>query len=265
MMCAAPCFERKGSGFLKKNNPMEREEKMEGGKIAIKNPVFKWLDNFWYHYKWTVLIVAFFVITFAFCFSQCTQRRVSDSYITFVGGYTPQLEEIAAIEQIFYQIHQQTDVQKATSVGFSSYPFYTEGELKALYTNPETGEVDTYGFALAKQSNKDRYDSFSSYMMTGECSIWLVSNYIYENKFRESMAVELSKNFDVLPSSAYDEYAIRLGDTELYQYYDALQVLPEDTLIVLSPAFAVYGAASNEARYKAVVELYRSIVNFQAP
>ncbi|MBQ8416617.1 MAG: hypothetical protein IJX13_06960, partial [Clostridia bacterium] len=95
--------------------------------------------------------------------------------------------------------------------------------------------------------------------------IWLVDPYVYEYKLRSTLAVPLEQTFgDREIDGAYDDNAIRLGDTALYKHYKALQVLPEDTLLVLSKPF-VYGAASNEAFYQRMVKLYRAMVEFEAP
>ena len=39
----------------------QRKIKEQGGAIAVQNPVLKWLDNYWYHYKWHTIVVAFFI------------------------------------------------------------------------------------------------------------------------------------------------------------------------------------------------------------
>ena len=45
----------------------------------------KWLDNFWYHYKWPVIIAAFFITISAVCISQMVSKEHYDMYIRYVG------------------------------------------------------------------------------------------------------------------------------------------------------------------------------------
>ena len=253
-----------------------RDEKLAGGEIAMPHnrpewleKALKWLDNFWYHYKWTALITLFFVVTFAVCFVQCSTRTTSDSHIAFADGAELGEAERASVEQVLSLLSNDTFGEEAFSIGFTSYTFFDEEELRALYTytDPDTGkeEFDNYGYQLAKNANSGRYDSFGDYVMTGECVIWLVDPYVYEYKLRSTLAVPLEQTFgDREIDGAYDDNAIRLGDTALYKHYKALQVLPEDTLLVLSKPF-VYGAASNEAFYQRMVKLYRAMVEFEAP
>ena len=80
----------------------------------------------------------------------------------------------------------------------------------------------------------------------------------------EKLAVPLAETFGATPTGAYDEYAIRLGDTAIYQYYEALQVLPADTLVVFTRSYFM-GASSNEKTYEEFKTLYKAIVEFQAP
>lgn len=253
----------------------QREKKLQGGEIAMSkdrprwlDKALKWLDNFWYHYKWPFLISLFFIITFAVCFVQCSTRTTSDAYIAFADGAELTSKERASVEQVL-SLLVQSAFEEPFSVGFSSHSFFSEEELKSLYTytDPQTGkeEFDNYGYQLAKNANQGRYNSFGDYVMTGDCVIWLVDSYVYEHKLKSTLAVPLKDTFgeDAI-DGAYDASAIRLGDLEIYQHYKVLQVLPEDTLLVLSKHF-IYGSAANEAFYQRMVRLYRAIVEFEAP
>lgn len=242
-----------------------RQDKENGGEIVISNPFLKWWDNFWYHHKWTVIVVAFFLVVFIVCFVQCSQRTLSDIYVTFSGGVVVSEEEGNAISQVMGSLLSAKEGENASKVGVVSYTFFSEEELRALYTDPETKKFDNAGYNRAKQANAERFSSLQDYMMTGECSLWLISPTVYgELNMKSDLGVSLEEALGSRPACAYDDYAIRLGDTELYRYYEALQVLPEDTLVVLSASF-IWGASSDDARYAQIRELFRAIVEFKAP
>ena len=243
----------------------KREEKLAGEGIAIRHPIFLWFENLWYHHKWTIIIVAFFLFVAIVCFAQCATTPHKDIYITFGGSYTMTGEEHQAVERVFDELSKNTFSENIPAVGVVSYPFYTEEELRTLFTDPETGDFDGAAFNMAKGQNANRLEELSSYMMTGECSIWLVNTSVYEAQhMNEKLAVPLAETFGTTPIGAYDEYAIRLGDTAIYQYYEALQVLPADTLIVFTRSYFM-GASSNEKTYEQFKALYRAIVEFEAP
>ena len=250
---------------MSEKEPINREEKLSGEGIAIRHPVFVWFENLWYHHKWTILLVAFFLFVAIVCFAQCATTPHKDVYITFGGSHTMTSEELAAVERVFGDLSKNTIPEKSPAVGIVSYPFYTEDELRALFIDPETGDFNVASYNTAKGQNADRLKELSSYMMTGECSIWLVNTSVYEAQhMTEKLAVPLADTFGTTPEGAYDEYAIRLGDTAFYQYYEALQVLPADTLIVLTRPYFM-GASSNEQTYAQFKALYRAIVEFEAP
>ena len=250
---------------MSQREPNIREEKLTGEGIAIRHPIFLWFENLWYHYKWTILLIAFVLFVTIVCLVQCTTTPHKDAYITFGGSYTMTSEEKTAVERVFADICKKTFGEDAPAVGITDYPFYTEEELRALYTDPETGDFNGAAYNTAKGMNADRLKELSSYMMTGECSIWLVNTTVYEAQHMpEKLAVPLVETFETAPTGAYDEYAIRLGDTAIYQYYEALQVLPADTLIVLTHPYFM-GASSNEETYTQFKALYKAIVEFQAP
>ena len=248
------------------------------GEIVVNNRFFKWLDNFWYHYKWTVIVVGFFVLVFVVCFSQCVQKVDINIPVVYAGGYQPTdaerlswtEEDRSAIKDVLSSLYRRSGGDETKNVGFLTYNVYTEEQLRAMATEKpekegESEKFSPYAFNAAKQNNIAEFDAFANYMGTGECSIWLLSEYVYEEKKVSDRAMPLSEIWGAeIPEGAYDAYAIRLGDTALYRYYDALHVLPEDTLIVLTRGW-IMGASSDEATYESYLRLYRAMVDFQAP
>ena len=242
----------------------QREDKITAGEVVIENKFLRWLDNYWYHYKWPTLVVAFFLFVGIVCFAQCSAREQGDVTVTFAGGYTVTAEEYAKILDVFNAIApKKANGEGQISVLLSAYSIYTEEELKKAYTDEE-GDLDVYSYNNAKQVSKDHLNTFGTYVMTGESAVWLVSEYVYEVQNLKKIAVPLSELYETLPESAYDDYAIRLADTALYQYYDVLKILPEDTLIVM-PHSMVWGESSDGEAYAEFLSMYRAIVEFQMP
>ncbi len=242
----------------------EREEKLAAGEIVIQNRLIRWLDNYWYHYKWPTIVVAFFLFVGIVCFTQCATKEPGDVTVSYAGGYTMTAEQHAKVVEIFNAIAPDAKDEKGQmSVLFSVYSVYTEDELKKAYTD-EDGKLDVYSFNNAKQVSKDHLSTFGTYVMTGESAVWLVSEYVYEVQNLQKLAVPLSELYETRPAGAYDDYAIRLSETALYQYYDALKILPEDTLIVMPQSY-VWGASADDESYADFMKMYRAIVDFQKP
>lgn len=241
-------------------NPGEKTEAPEWKK---QSRFLSWLDNFWYHYKWGVIAAAFFLTVFLICFIQCGTREKNDLTVTCAGGYTFSEEERQNLRILFSNYAPDLDGNGEKAVAVNDYSIYTEEELKALYTD-EDGDFSQYGYAAAKEHNTDRINTLSTYLKTGECGVYFVSEYVYQTMNLQKIAAPLSELFESAPASSYDGYAVRLRDTDLYQYYGVLQILPEDTLIVLSEDF-VWGATNNQTIYSAYRDLFCSFVNFRKP
>ena len=245
---------------------MKMEKENTSGEIVVENKLFKWLDNFWYHYKWPVIVVAFFTVVSLICFVQCATKETGDVTVAFAGNYTLTGEERERVLDVLNSVSPETEKDgKKTQmkVLLTDFSVYRVEELEKQYTN-EKGEVDIYAFTNAKQVSSDHLTTFGTYVMTGEAAVWLVSDYVYEQRNLQAVAVPLSELFEERPASAYNDYAIRLGDTELYKYYDALKVLPADTLIVMPQSY-VWGASSDVEQYEEFREMYDALVNFKRP
>ena len=45
----------------------------------------KWIDNFWYHYKWTFIVVTFFLVIGIVLTFQLITKEEYDAYVMYVG------------------------------------------------------------------------------------------------------------------------------------------------------------------------------------
>ena len=48
-----------------------------------QNKAYKWLDNYWYHYKWVTLAVVFFVTVFSALTAQMLTKEKPDAVILY--------------------------------------------------------------------------------------------------------------------------------------------------------------------------------------
>ncbi len=240
-----------------------QENKLPEGDIVVKNRFLTVLENFWYHYKWTVIVVVFFVLTFAICFAQCATKQTADLSVVFAGGNTLTGDQQAKINEVLDGLAPKDAKDEPLTSLLIAHSVYTDEEIRAASTD-EDGEFSPATYQNILQVTQNHLDTFGTYIMSGESGVWLVSEYVYEIQNLKKLARPLSELYDTVPENANDDYAIRLADTALYQYYDVLKVLPEDTLIVMSAPLAM-GAVSNAETYENYLSLYYAIVNFERP
>lgn len=247
----------------------ENNDKIHGGEIVIPNgKAAKFLDNIWYHYKWHIIIISFFVTVFAICFVQCATTPRPDVLFTYAGGYAFTGEEKSSINQLFSNLISDNAEEK-TSVAINPYTIYTEDELYKMYfedgLNAEQSNAANSAYMSAKNTNITTYSNFSNFLMTGESAVLFISEWVYTDKMAKDpeRMVALDQVFDQVPTAAYDAYAIRLSETDIYKQYDVLKAFPEDTLIILlQPTFA--GTISHEDVYALHKKLFSQLALFQA-
>ncbi len=250
---------------------MRTNEKIENAPDPAKQSrFFRWVENVWYHYKWGIIIGAFFLTVLIVSLVQCSSKEHADLTVAFGGGATLNEAEqhalSAALESVMPEDFDRNGKKKAELVVDS---VYTDEELRRMYSfydeETQTPMVDLASYQGAVHYNQERFRNINTYLMTGECAIWLVSPYVYEQANMKALAVKLSDLSDLLTGvtyTAYDEYAIRLADTDFYKTYQAVQVLPEDTLLVLIRV--AVGQMKKESTFNQCKQMYRAILQFKS-
>ena len=256
----------------------QKYEKQQAGEIVIQNRFVKWLDNFWYHYKWHTIAVLFFLFVFLVCFVQCSSSSgVAEVQLVYVGGYDPDTtletppnqltkEERQGILTVLSWVAPPMNGEEASpSVDLREFYVYDDEQIKGFCYDPQADKVHTPSADQMKLTSAQNMDQFVTYSLTGDSSVWFVSEAVYQTAaFDRSRIRPLTELYATVPESAYDGYAIRLSDTDLYRYYTAFQALPEDTLIVM-PHSMVWGESSDGEVYAEFLKLYHAIVDFQKP
>ena len=213
------------------------DQKLSDNKIALnENKFFKWLDNYWYHYKWPTIVVAFFVVVFSVCFVQACTHEEKDILITYAGPTSLAADEIAGIERLFTENLPEAFGNQGIDgkAGLVSYIIYSKEQIKELESKKNESEDPVH---IDTVFNSNEYNALNSQYKTGNGSIYLLDRWLYDELVSEDNTVErlkpLAEIFGEKPVGAIDKYGIRLGDTEIYKNSIELQVLPADTIICL--------------------------------
>ena len=215
----------------------EKNERLQEQQIAVEKGKFlKWLDNYWYHYKWPTIAVAFFVVVFAVCFIQSVTNEKKDILITYAGSATLAGDDKLAVETVLTDALPEGfgNNGKDGKAGFIPYLIYSKEQIKEIEERNSESEdpiyIDTVFIA-------NEYSALNSQYKTGNGSIYLLEEWLYRELLKEDGTTErlkpLAEVFGETPEGAIDAYAIRLGDTELYKNSPALHILPADTVVCL--------------------------------
>ena len=235
----------------------QEDVKPDGNGISLAggSRFLRWLDNYWYHYKWHTLIAAFFIFLVLFVVLQQAADPKADIQVVYCGPYTLTGSETEALRSACNDVMPEDfDGNGKKYTGIVRFQVYSDEELEQeARDNEGKGTVN-----LAY--NNTQMTAFNQFCMTGEASVFLCSPYIYGQLRSRNILRPLSELWDVLPDSAADEYAIRLEDTAWYAENEALHVLPKDTLLVLTVPYS-WGASAKPEVYRQHMEMFRAMAS----
>ncbi|MBR6709159.1 MAG: hypothetical protein IKL84_05720, partial [Clostridia bacterium] len=147
-------------------------EKIRGGEIKIENRLTRWFDNYWYYYKWPVIIAAFIILLGVILTVQMCQREDSDVQIIYAGphsfaGAGPG-ELAAAFSAVLPEDYDGDGHKTVTVVPMLLYSEEQVAELKAEAEANDEEEIVLNSIFLSQELNK-----FNQLILSGEYSICL--------------------------------------------------------------------------------------------
>lgn len=224
--------------------------KNSGGDIRINNRVFTWLDNFWYHYKWQTIAIAFITVLLTICITQCSTREKQDIVVLYGGPYQYTETELATVrEELASVLPSDYNEDGNKSVGLVAYRVMTAEQLTEY--QEIVGRVDTSYFT-------NEATNLSNYMMTGETAILLIDKSQFDTLCKYDRLRDLSEVFPTLPESTVNSYGIDFTKTSLYQNSKELGKLPEGTILCLHRPVLI-GDSGKESEYAKMTAMFSAM------
>ena len=224
------------------------ENKPEAELHFEQSPFLKWLDNYWYHYKWPTIIISFFAIVLIILIVQMVTRPKYDVNLVCGSTYRMNASEHVAFEKAVEKfIPEDYDGDGEKSANIIVYEIYSDSEYREALCE----------FAINPSYNADELQNFSQYSMMGEGYVFLVSEYLYQQLKSGDRLCSMSDLYgsDPIPEGVTEDgYGIYLKETHFYQYTPEIQAMPDDLILcILRKAEFKDGKADVEkyARYEA--------------
>ena len=241
-----------------KREKTDGKEYTEGISVE-KSKFLRWLDNYWYHYKWVTIIVAFFLIVGVICTVQMCSREKEDITVVYAGRNSLSVNTTSDISRVLEAIAPEDfDGDGNKNIVLTSYYIMSEQQIKELQQ-----ETDENGDPLYVDTNYNskQFETYSNYIMTGESSVLFLDPWLYESLKSADRLAKVEDIVGYVPDSACGEYGVRLGDTALYDTYDVMKLMHEDTVIcILRPYVA--GNSSKEDYYARETAMFEALVTF---
>ena len=209
-----------------------RNDKLQAGELRFRSGTMKWLDNFWYHYKWPTIFVIVASIIVLVCTLQFCQRKDYDFRYIYAGPAELTHEESKAICDALTVLSKGGDFP-SPSVGFNAYFLLTPAQIEEMNAALRPG-----GEEVNQVLVNNNAEVFGDEVMAGEVFIFLLDPAWYESQ-KSAGFLEVRTFLPNAPDEAlYDETALYLSATVLGDA-PAFDVLPDDTLIVIRRATSV--------------------------
>ncbi len=212
--------------------------------------ILKWLDNFWYHNKWTVIVVTFFVSLAVVVGVQMASRDNYDAYIMYVGD--------AAIPDTQYQ-----DIQKSLNASAKDYD--ENGEILVNFSR--SAFISDKEHEMASTVNAATTEFLSS-LMVQPYYIYLMTPVVYDlYKDNEGIFVPISElGIDVPAEWYYDEQAISFSKTDYARSHAGVDNLGDDVVMVIkSVPYSHSDSVQNRERkaFENHYDLLKSILEYR--
>ena len=236
---------------------------MPTGEIVVRGRFAAWLDNFWYHYKWHVIGIVAAVLVLAIGIGSVVAREEEDLTLVYAGPTVLSMEELEQISAVVENLlPADFDENGEKHVAWMTYQIYSKEQMQAL-----SAQKDENGRPLRTVDasfNTSEYNTYGNYLLTGETSVYFLDPWLYEELRSADRLMSLSEVLGVVPESAVDEYGVRLGETDLYEAYGVMRLLPADTVICLMKPYkgAPGSRSADEEAYQFECDTFRALVTF---
>ncbi len=225
------------------------ESKFHGKKIGR-------VENFWYQHRWHLGITVFFIIVATVAVLQIVTRVTPDACIMYAGPGTLVGAGYERFEAAIFEVldDYSGDGKKELSVADSTYlnPKQAEEKMKLGYFDAS--------------ENQAAYERYMVEITSREYMLCMLDPELFNEVKENGGFLSLKEIFgDEIPYGAYEEYGIRLGDTEFYKSRKSeLFFLPEDTVLAVM-TLPEKASEKKIEKQKQHMELLRAIAEYEAP
>ena len=208
-------------------------------ELSFSKKAFRWLDNFWYHYKWPTIIAVFFIVVFAVCISQAVTREEYDAYVRYVGNAVITEDQYHDMENSLEKACGDVGGDGKVAANFAQVPYVSEDD------NPYKNTI-----------NADARETMAG-MIVQPYYIYIMDKGAYETFKGENIYTPLSQLFEGDVSDiAFDDCAILLKETAFYKNSPGMEWVKDDTVIVLK--VAPYKSIVTNSKYNSEVESFEA-------
>ncbi|MBE6637671.1 MAG: hypothetical protein E7618_07725 [Ruminococcaceae bacterium] len=224
-----------------------------------------WFKNYWYYYKWPVIIIGFFIAVILFCVLQSGDRENYDANLIYTGPYIfepGQKDSLAlSLGQIMSSDYNEDGEKK---VGIIEMPAFSDEQIEEMLGG--TGDVADY-VRYAPYTIEEVKNKFAQQVFAGQAVICLVDEYWYQLLLEGDGLLPMEEALGYKPTGLRDEYSVYFHSLDFASFVDAAGKLPEGTILCfrrMSTASGFTGKAETERIYENSKKMLRDLFAFKA-
>ena len=241
------------------------ESNDDGDGVAEKGS--RW-DNYWYHYKWHTVAVILAAIFLIISLTQFFSREKPDIFVMYAGPIYINADENTEFRSAVRQVMSEDfngDGTKGVSLTDITYLNPDQVDLTVQKAAEEGIEV-----IVDSSYNYNSLKVFQMEVFSGEAVIYFIDPEMYESVKEANGFLPLVEIFgdESVPESAVDEYGIRLHELDYAEFFDIVQIMPEDTILCIrrvSTMSVFKGKSKTEKIHAHHMQMFKDIVNFTIP
>lgn len=236
-----------------------------GEDVKTDDIKVNWLQNFWYHNKLTVIVVAVFAVMIAVGVTQYVNQSNPDVYVIYGGPEHLTANEAKDFADLLGDIGEDYNGDGKNLVQINEFVFMTPEQVDEITSAPDE---DGYDVTVNLNTNMETYERYSYEIFGNESIICILGEGQYEEVKNAGGFIPLAELFNEIPEGAIDEYGVRFSETKLYKFYTEAQIFSDDAVIAirkLSTMSAITGQKRAEKLHGYAKDLYLKILNFEYP
>jgi hypothetical protein len=232
----------------------------------------KWIENFWYHYKWQTVLVVSFLTFIIIAVTQMATKDKIDVNVFYTGPYVFSPREIGQVEEAYeamMSIDYNGDGEKGAE--FTNIVLLTEEQVKQVREASKSGGnspdiVDD--IVIDANALREAENVFNQQIFAGQVLVCMMDPYWYNEVKKAGGWCKLTDVLGYRPEFAVDDFSVLLKDMKFAQYFKVFARLPEDTVLALRTISTVSSFTHKEKeqeRWGWNAEMMRDLFLFEFP
>lgn len=245
----------------------ERKDEFDG-EVQLHSPVLKWLDNFWYHYKWHTVVAIFLVIAVTVTSLQMCKKTSYDAYILYAGNH--EISRTSTDGDVPYNT-------MVSSLKRACEDFDNDGSVNISLLNLFVLNADEIEDALAGTTGKEinqalvteDTETLKNTLLFGEYYLCFLSERLFLEYDAAYDGALFASLVDYVPEDSncqlISERGVYLASLPFYTLPEVSN-LPDDTVICLrkiSDVSNVFGKDENEKNFHRAKAILQNILEYK--